>query len=843
MISNRLRNLGITTCIDGDSSNAAGNQAAVRCSVRKFLGKLAYVFLLSTLAWSGVGAQNDAASLQGQVVDEDGHPVARVEVTARWGVNSTLTVFTDAAGKFQIPQLPAGRIQLSLSKADFFRIENSPVDLKPGANDSSFTLNHETEIQQKVEVRSDPAQIDPATTSHQETLVEHDIVNTPVPASHDLQQSLITIPNVVQDQSGAIHVAGARQGQTEILLDGFEINDPANGTFTPRLNVDAVQAATVESGGYGAQYAHAGAGVLTLDTKTGDDKWRFGTTNFIPGFSLQDGVHFGNWFPRVTFSGPIKKGRAWFSGAVSAQHSFDVVPQLPSGQNISTLWSGDSLLRMQVKITPRNILQASFLYNRLSAPETGLGPFTPLPTTTDSESGRYFVSAKDQIWMGRTLVSIGAAVDEGWNNLTPQGNATYVVTPDTASGNYFQTSMEHAHRLQFVGDVMTDTYHLWGSHTFSAGWNADSLTLFQQAARGQIDYEREDGTLADQATFFGPNAFHLSNTQLGAYAQDQWRPTHQLIFSAGVRADWDRLAGHILGEPRLAMNWVPIGDGRMKFTVAWGEHYQPLNLSIVGQALDQQRMDVFYDSTGTTPVGNPEITTFTLPAGHLGQARSQNTNLEWNAKIFQRTYVGAAFLFRDGRDGYAWELESTGTFLLQNDREDRYIAGEVWVKHSFGNDREIAVDYTRSHATSSQVLDPTLASLVFNSQESGPEVWDAPNRLISHGWTPLPWWKLLVSYFFDWHSGFPYSAITDQQQLFGVANSFRYPNYLSLNIGLEKQFYFHKHEWAVRVSSDNITGHNNPDVVVNNVDAPNFGTFSGTAGRAFTVRIRLITQN
>src|ERR1700683_2328099 len=144
------------------------------------------------------------------------------------------------------------------------------------------------------------------------------------------------MPNVLLDTAGRVHVAGARQGQTEILLDGFEIKDPANGSFTPRLNVDAIQEATVETGGYGAQFAHAGAGVLMLDTNAGDDKWRFGATNFIPGFSIDHGVHFGNWYPRVTYSGPLKKGRAWFSEALSVQHSFSVVNGLPTGQTFAT---------------------------------------------------------------------------------------------------------------------------------------------------------------------------------------------------------------------------------------------------------------------------------------------------------------------------------------------------------------------------------------------------------------------------------------------------------------------------------------------------------------------------
>ncbi|HKW34520.1 MAG TPA: hypothetical protein VJN92_16035 [Candidatus Acidoferrum sp.] len=44
--------------------------------------------------------------------------------------------------------------------------------------------------------------------------------------------------------------------------------------------------------------------------------------------------------------------------------------------------------------------------------------------------------------------------------------------------------------------------------------------------------------------------------------------------------------------------------------------------------------------------------------------------------------------------------------------------------------------------------------------------------------------------------------------------------------------------WAVRVEVVNILGRKNPDTAVNNVDAPNFGTFSGGQGRAVSLRVR-----
>jgi hypothetical protein len=800
-------------------------------------------FGISGSVTSPLAAQHPTFELHGHVNDEDGHPVAGAEVTVSWNANGSLTVYSDAAGEFRVSPIGQSQVLVFVSKPGFFQTRDQKLTLDPGANEATLVLNHETELHQRVNVSSGPSEVDPDSTSRKETLVQHEILNTPIRSSHDLLQNLVPMSNVVLDTTGQIHVAGARPQQAEMLLDGFEINNPADETFSSRLNPDALQAVTVETGGYGAQYSHAAAGLLAMETNVGDDKWRFGVTDFIPGLSVQEGLRFGSWFPRLTFSGPIKKRHAWFSEAVSVQHDFIIVHGLPGGQNVSTEWAGDNLLRAQVVLTPKNILQGTFLLNRSSAPQTGLGPFTPLSTTRDFEARRYLTAVKDQLWLGGTLLELGVADDTGRTTDDPKGNETYVVTPSTASGNYFQALAQQSRRLQFIGNITSSPLKVRGTHTLSAGWNADGLDLSQQASRMEIDFVRADGTLADLATFSGPATYRLSDTQIGGYVQDLWHPVNSIVLSVGARVDRDRIVKQILAEPRLAVNWLPRGDGRKKFTLSWGEYYEPLNLTVLGQGLDQERTDTFYDITGSVPIYNPITSRFLVPQTGLSQPRSYNTAAQWNEKISRATFVGAAYLLREGRDEFAWQNQPGGIFLLQNNREDRFVSGEVWVRHVFSKGADILVDYTHSRANSNAVLDPSISALSFAPQQPGPLSWNAPNRVTSRGWTPLPVWHLLFSYFFEYHSGFPFSAINTQQQLVGVANSIRYPSYLSLNVALEKRFHFRKREWAIRGAIINVTDHQNPTAVVNNVDAPNFLTFSGRQGLSLNLRLRLVTQH
>src|SRR4029077_14773290 len=263
---------------------------------------------------------------------------------------------TDGAGRFTLRNLPAGAYKLEVRKEGFFVIAGRVVTLEPGPNEVNFTLNHAEEVHERVQVTAPANQIDPQDTAQRNTLTARDIRDIPVPSPHILAQSLSALPEITQDNLNNLHIAGARSGETQYLLDGFEIGDPVNGALTSRFNVDATRAAEVQTGRFGAGYAHPGANILSLETLDGDDRWRFGTTNPAPGVNVQEGVHLGDWYPRFSLSGPIQRGRFWFSDSISLQHTFSLVKEQPSGANTRESWGGDNLLRLQYNVTPRHIL-------------------------------------------------------------------------------------------------------------------------------------------------------------------------------------------------------------------------------------------------------------------------------------------------------------------------------------------------------------------------------------------------------------------------------------------------------------------------------------------------------
>jgi hypothetical protein len=799
----------------------------------------------------------ELANFTGFVLDENGVPVPAAQIKLEDAAAHVYRTASDGVGRFTLKNLPVGDYKLEVRKEGFFVISGRALTLQPGPNELTLTINHSQEVHEQVQVTARANQIDPQDTAQRDTLTTRDIRDIPVPSPHVLAESLVALPEITQDNQGNLHIAGARSGETQYLLDGFEIGDPVNGQLTSRFNIDATRTAEVQSSGFGAGYAHAGANILSLDTPDGDDRWRFGTTNPAPGINIQEGVHLGNWYPRFTFSGPIKRGRFWFSNSISIQHTFAVVKGQPSGANTWEEWAGDNLLRLQYNITPKHILHAGFLYNIARGTNLGLDALDPVSTTVTGDGRRYFASLKDQVWLADTLFDFGVAADESILDYIPQGTQTYVLLVNGSSGNYFQRLNQRGRRLQAVAGMPAATRHRHGTHQLAAGLNAASLNYFLSADRGEIQALNafaidettcssalQPGCLVRQTTFSGPTTPYVSNTQLGAYVQDTWSISKYFVLQAGLRTDWDRFTQSAMAEPRIHANILPFGDDTSKVSLGWGIYNVPLNLSQIAQAFDQQQLDTFYNSTGTVVAPGTVVSQFVVPTTGLQQPRFTMYSAGLQQKLFHNTLFGLQLLARNGSHGFAYvdqqPTQPGGIFLLEDTRKDRYRSATVSARHVFSEDMEVYGAYTRSVAHSNEVLNPALGSIFYVAQQPGPVLWDAPNRLVTWGWAPTHIWGIQLSYFFEYRTGYPYSVINLEQQLVGPPNSSRFPAYASLNIGLEKKFAFRGYIWGVRIEAVNILNRQNPNTVVNNIDAPNFGTFAGGQGLAFTLRVRFI---
>ncbi|MBZ5535201.1 MAG: TonB-dependent receptor [Acidobacteriia bacterium] len=782
------------------------------------------------------------------VIDENGVPVFSAQLTLTSKEDQRIVkARTDHAGRFEFENLTSGLYQLRVEKEGFFVVTSD----EPRVGETQtveITLNHLQELHEVMNVDYSPPAIDPEKTTSSEGLTGQDIVNLPYPTTRDIRQALPLIPGVLPDPTGQIHVNGAATYQIFDLLDGFNITHPVTGLLDLRVSADAVRSVNIQDSRIPVEYGKGSGAVLNMITGMGDDRFRFSATNFIPSIQNRKGLNFNEWTPRATFSGPLKKGKAWFYDAVDGEYGLNIIEELPDGADRTHDWRWSNLAKAQVNLSPANILTASVLINQFHAPNFGFSVSNPLPSTIDQRQSAFLATIKDQAYFRNgLLLQLGMAVNQFRTDDAPQpGDLPFLLHPEGTSGNFFQTDHGKARRFEWTVNATMPPAQWHGRHEFKVGAEIDQVTYQQALQREPISIVREDGTLARLITFVGNPSFRRTNSEWTGYAQDRWSLSDRLLLEVGTRLDWDQIIRDILISPRIASTYLLTQDGLTKVSVGIGLYYDATNLDFVTRPLGGQRIDQTFAVDGVTPLGPPVVTAFHVNEQTLKAPRFLNWSIGLERTLPHSVYLGLNFIERRGTHGFAFVNTDTsgtggasGQFLLTNEGQDHFDAFQINLKHTFKGSYPFLASYTRSAARSNAVVDFNLGNPVFSQQAGGPLPWDSPNRFLSWGGYPLIK-GIDLFYSFDWRTGFPFSVIDQNQILVGAPNSHRLPDFFSLNIHLERRFHLVGYQLALRAGFNNITNHQNAAGINNNIDSPGFSSLNGVQGRVFTARIRFL---
>ena len=795
--------------------------------------------LLAALSLYASGLR--AAVLPVTVVDENSVPVAAAVVTFT-GPAGTVAgrCETDYAGRCRL-DLPAGTYRLTVSKTGFYQLEQQ--DVHPGAA-LDLVLTHVHEVRETVNVTESVPEVDPQRTSDTRRIDSQEIINVPYPTSRDIRNMLPLVPGVVTGPFGEAHVAGAQVYETEYMLDGFNVSQPATGFLQLRFSADGVRSIDVRSSRYSAEYGPVSGGVVGFESAMADDHYRFSATNFIPSAQFKNGLNFDKWVPRATFSGPIAQGKAWFLLAPEFELDHNVIKGLPKNADTNVVWRGSNLLKLQYNPSRHDVLTSDVLVNFRSSTYDALSLLNPISATTNNRYFAHFVSLREQhVFTDGAMLELGGASASFTNHSLPQGTAPYVITPSSVDGNFFENFRTTAGRIQGIANFYLPPLHAAGRHEIRLGMDAQRLNYDNRVSRQPIEIVRTDGSLSSRILFNAPPTYSVPNTQVSGYLQDRWSPLDRLVIESGVRFTGDRIVREVFFEPRVAASAMVTPKTKLSAGVAL--LHDPTDLELISRAYAGQRIAYFYASDGVTQTAGPDVTSFHLDPAGLHSPAFVNYSTALERQLFWNTTFSAEYLVRQGRNSLAYFNLSpdvfAGNYELRNGRHDRYHSLLVLMRHRLQGDHEVMLSYQRSSARSNAVLEPTVDNPVFSAQGPGPLAWDTPDRFLSWGWLPVPKtrrWGL--AYAADWHTGIPFSVVNGNNQVVGAINSYRFPSFFSLDLFLELRFGAIGRNWALRGGFENITGHPNPSIVYNNTTSPYFLQFGQNEGRAFTARIRFL---
>jgi carboxypeptidase family protein len=318
-----------------------GNVCLVRrMPPRAFLG---VAVLASFIFWTSAAATAQATtSLRGTVVDQSGSTVVGANVVLSNSESKIeRSAITGEQGTYQFLLLPPGTYKLIVTASGFQRYELTSVQLlvnTPATINAQLKIGAATET---VTVSSEQPALNMVDASIGNSFGETQVKQVPlegrnVPDLLSLQAGVAYTGNrsdIDKDQdtrNGSVN--GARSDQSNITLDGVDVNDQSSGyAFTSVLPVtlDSVQEFRVTTTNYGADQGQGSGAQVALVTKSGTDQFHgslyeylrntFTSANdyLVKGAQIRDGqankpLKLNRNIFGVSLGGPLRKDRLFF---------------------------------------------------------------------------------------------------------------------------------------------------------------------------------------------------------------------------------------------------------------------------------------------------------------------------------------------------------------------------------------------------------------------------------------------------------------------------------------------------------------------------------------------------
>ena len=240
-------------------------------------GRLVLVGVL-LLAGAGLArAQSGTAGLRGTVADAQGAhiPGATVTLTNNAAGLSRETV-TDASGDFLFVAMPPGTYALKVELQGF---RTAIVDSVPLAVDTVARQDVKLEIgtiTETVQVTAETRAVNTTDASLGNVISGKQLDALPLEARNvagalSLQAGVVYVPAFFEDDPRSGAVSGARADQSNVTLDGVDVNDAETQALGSVLRVplDSLQEFRVTTSNYGADQGRSSGAQVSLVTKSG----------------------------------------------------------------------------------------------------------------------------------------------------------------------------------------------------------------------------------------------------------------------------------------------------------------------------------------------------------------------------------------------------------------------------------------------------------------------------------------------------------------------------------------------------------------------------------------------
>jgi carboxypeptidase family protein/TonB-dependent receptor-like protein len=813
----------------------------IRFSLAHYLVTIGAVAWLSlTAALPPLAAQVETGKVQGAVftLDSDGTrysvPGARVDIRGASPLKETVA---DEDGVYRFSDLTPGQYRIEVAVPGFTgsseaivtagAVAEAPVQLQAEIVKESVTVTASNDT--LLSLQTPESAIDKST-----------VINAPN-KSDRADAVLPLIPGVVRGPDGLINMKGARATQSGSLINSASVNDPVTGAKAMSLPIDVVESVKVIDHPYDPEYGRFTGAVSSIDTVTGNfDAFHVTAQNLFVRPRKRDGDFVGieSWTPRITFTGPIVKDKVAFTQSFEYRFIRTPVSSLPQLQRDMRFEGVNSFSQVDVNISPRQSLTATFVVYPQKLNYLGLNTFTPQPSTPDLHERGYMASVQHRDAMGpETLLVSQVSYKQFDADVTANSNDPYELLVETTTGGFFDRQRRNSNRFGWQETFQFGKHDWLGSHQFKIGSDY-SHSVYD----GRIDLLPVSiigvSELPLESIEFGPAArFTIRHNEMAWFVADKWTPFQRLTIDLGARFDWDSITSAVNTAPRFGAALMLTKDAKTILKGGVGLFYDRVPLNIASFPFLPDRNVTSFGAAGQ--ILSTADYTNVIPAG-LRNPRSVGWNIEFDRQINTALTVRVGYQERNTVRDFVLNPEA-GPAILSLTNSGRSLYHEFQVTGQYKLRRgTVNASYVSSKAYGdlndfSQFFgNNAVASIEPNARGRLP--FDAPNRFLTWGEWQAPF-KLTVLPVLDVHTGFPWSVINQEREFIGPRDGERFRRFTSFDLQVTRPVRLplpHERLKArIGFSVFNLFNQFNPRDVQNDVDSERFGALFNGVGRTF----------
>ncbi len=827
------------------------------------------LFFWGACAASALAGTPQSQELKGEVLNEAGKPLVGAVCTLAGGPlpDTGLSVATREKGEFNFTGLLPSTYRLTCAAADYEPIMKQGLQI--GETPPPFVqmvLPHEIVVRQKVEVQAKAPVISPENVSAPEKVTSTQLMTLPL-TEQRFKAALPLVPGVVRTPDGKISIKGATESQGTMLVDGVETVNPVTGAFAIEVPIDAVGSVDVFKTAYQAEYGRFAGGLASVQTKAPSDQIHYELNDLTPNFRGKSGhlVGVSEESPRIDVTGPLLPGKLEFFEAFNYDLHKQTVRGLAWPKDEIKKQGIDSFTSLQYIISIQHLLTGNLKVFPERLEFADINSLVPQSASSNYGQRGFSGGIKDCYLFpaGGILTSFFQFTNFS-SYAHGQGPLDMLVTPNGWGGNFFNAWARDGYQQEASQTYQSRRKEWRGQHEFTVGGDLVHRSFSGSSVSRPVQVLRQGGTRAEQIDFQGKGLLSAKDTEVAAFVQDHWAIQERLGLDLGLRYSGQTTGDPTAFAPRIGAVYSPGRGGKTILRGGIGVFYDRLPLLASDFTNNPKRVVTYYDTQGNP--GPPlvfqnvyarterRITQF-VPPGHDLDSTPYNVtwNVEGDRELHPHFTLRLSYLYsRTFKEFIANPLiDQYGVPLLElsNTGATHYHEFESTLRIRTHANTEVNISYVRSLSRGDlnslanvyvPFEEPVIRPNFFANLPS-----NIPNRFVTWGRFSIPW-KIVASPVLDIHNGFPYSELDELQRYVGYPDTFRFPTFISLDLEMYKEFRIRFIPWVrdhplrgiLRVY--NVTNHQNPRDVYNNITSPYFGDFAGFQHRLYDTALNLL---